>query len=165
MSLLEGIGLCSSFILLFWTVIGIMSSVLALVALDLTQILPGFTIWTRMPIVVVMDGMSIPLVPRMIPTESTIVVVAMGSVAASSMVIISTMVIVPSVMTISSVMTVVVVGGMLLERGLRMVLVDPKPPLPVLRLLQAIFQDDSLVYQLLVVGSVCNGQRDPKFII
>ena len=67
-----------------------MPSVLALVALDLTQILPGFTIWTRMPIVVVVvvGSMSISLVPRMIPTESTIVVVAMGSVSASSMVIV-----------------------------------------------------------------------------
>ena len=64
MTFLEGVGLGSSFIFLFWTVIRIMSSVLALVALDLTQILPGFTIWTRMPIVVVMDGMSISLVAR-----------------------------------------------------------------------------------------------------
>ena len=142
-----------------------MSSVLALVALDLTQILPGLTIWTRMPIVVVMHGMSISLVPRMISTESTIVVVAMGSVAASSMVIISTMVIVTSVMTVSSVMTVVVMRGMLLERGLRMVLVDSKPPLPILCLLQAILQDDSLVQQFLVIRSVSNGERDPKFII
>ena len=101
----------------------------------------------------------------MISTEPTIVVVAVGSVAASSMVIISTMVMVSSVMTASTVMTVVLMGGVLLERGLRMVLVDPEPPLPVLRLLQAIFQDDSLVQQLLVVGSVCYGQRDPKFII
>ena len=84
-----------------------------------------------MPIVGVVGSMSIPLVPRMISTESTIVVVAMGFVAASSMVIISTMVIVPSVVTISSVMTVVVMRGMLLERGLRMVLVDSKPPLPI----------------------------------
>ena len=108
--------------------------------------------------------MSVPLVPRMISTESTIVVVAMEFVA-TSMVIISTMVIIPSVMTISSVMTVVVMGGMLLERVLRMVLVDSKPPLPVLCLLQAILQDDSLVQQFLVIRSVSNGQRDPKFVI
>ena len=57
--------------------------------------------------------MSIPFVSRMVPTESTIVVVAMGSVAASSMVIISTMVIVSSVMMVSAVMTVIVMGGML----------------------------------------------------
>ena len=129
MSLLEGIGLCSSFILLFWTVIGIVSSILALVALDLPQILPGFTNWTRVPIVGVVGSMSIPLVPRMISTESTIVVVAVGSVAASFMVI------VPSVMTVSSVMMVVVMTGMLLERGLKMVLIDFKPPLPVFNLL------------------------------
>ena len=157
MSLLEGIGLCSSFIFLLWIVIGIVSSVLALVALDLTQILPGFTIWTRLPIVVVMDSMSIPLVSRMIPTESTNVVVAMGSMAASSMMIISTMVVVPFVMTVASVMTVVVMGGMLLERGLRMMLVDSKPPLPVFCLLHAILQDNSLVHQGLVIGSVGNG--------
>ena len=94
-----------------------------------------------------------------------IVVVAMGSVAASSMVIISTMVIIPSVMTISSMMTVVVMRGMLLERGLRMVFVDSKPPLPFLCLLHAILQYDSLVHQGLVIGSVGNGQRDLKFII
>ena len=117
-----------------------------------------------MPIVVVVDSMSIPLVPRMISTESTIVVVAMEFVAAF-MVIISTMVIVPSVMTVSSVMTVVVMRGMLLERGLRMVLVDSKPPLPILCLLHAILQYDSLVHQGLVIGSVGNGQRDLKFII
>ena len=63
------IGFCSSFILLLWAIIGIMPSILALEALDLAQILPGFTIWTRMSIVVVVDGMSIPLVPRVIPTE------------------------------------------------------------------------------------------------
>ena len=90
-----------------------------------------------------MGSMSIPFVTRVIPTESTIVVVAMGSVAASSMVIISIMVIVPSVVTVSSVMTVVVMGGMLLKRGLRMVLVDSKPPLPIFCLFHAILQDDS----------------------
>ena len=92
-----------------------MPSILALEALDLAQILPGFTIWTGMSIVVVVDGMSIPLVPRVISTEPTIVVVAVGSVAASSMVTASTIVMVPSVMTASTVMTVVVVGGVLLE--------------------------------------------------
>ena len=147
------------------TVIGIVSSVLALVAENLTQVLPGFTIWTRLPIVVIMSGMSIPLVTRVIPAESTIVVVAMGSMAASSMVIISTMVIVSSVMIVSAMMTVIVMGGMLLERGLRMMLVDSKPPLPVFCLLHAIFQDESLVQQLLVVRSVCYGQRDPEFIV
>ena len=49
-------------------------------ALDLAQILSGFTIWTGMSIVVVVDGMYIPLVPRVISTEPTIVVVAVGSV-------------------------------------------------------------------------------------
>ena len=100
----------------------------------------------------------------MIAPESTIVVVTVGPMAASSMVIVSTMVIIPSMMTASSVMTVVVVGGMLLERRLRMVLVDPEPPLPVLCLFQAIFQDDSLVQHGLVVGSVGNRQRDLQFI-
>ena len=90
-----------------------MPSILALEALDLAQILL-FTIWTGMSIVVV-DGMSIPLVPRVISTEPTIVVVAVGSVAASSMVTTSTMVMVPSVMAASTVITVVVVGGVLLE--------------------------------------------------
>ena len=159
MPLLEGIGLCSSFIFLLWTVIGIVSSVLALVADNLTQVLPGFSIWTRLPIVVIMSSMSIPLVTRVIPMKSTIVVVAMGSVAASSMVIISTIVIVPSVMTVSSVMTVVVMRGMLLERGLRMMLVESKPPLSVFYLLHAILQDNSLVHQGLVVGSVGDRQR------
>ena len=92
-----------------------MPSILALEALDLAQILLVFTIWTGMSIVVVVDGMSIPLVPRVISTEPTIVVVAVGSVAASSMVTASTMVMVPSVMAASTVMTVVVVGGVLLE--------------------------------------------------
>ena len=120
-----------------------------------------------MSIVVVMDDMSLSLVPRvsrMIPTESTIVV-AMGFVAAFTMVIISTMVRISSVMIIFPVMTVMVMGGMLLERGFRMMLVDSKLPLSVLSLLQAIIQDDSLVQQFLIVGSVSNGQRDPKFII
>ena len=165
MSLLEGIGLCSSFILLLWAVIGIVPSVLALVAENLTQVLPGFSIWMRLPIVVVMDNMSIPFVSRMIPMESTIGGVAMGSVAASSMVIISTMVIVSSVTIVSSVITVIVMRGVLLERGLRMVLVDPKPSLHVLYLLHAILQDDSLVQHGLVVGSVGNRQRDLQFII
>ena len=116
MSLLEGIGLCSSsIILLLWAVISIMPSILALEALDLAQILLVFTSWTGMSIVVVVDGMSIPLVPRVISTEPTIVVVAVGSVAASSMVPTSTMVMVPSVMAASTVITVVVVGGVLLE--------------------------------------------------
>ena len=81
------------------------------------------------------------------------------------MVIISTMVIASSVMIVSSLMTMIVMRGVLLETGLRMMLVDSKPSLPIFCLFQAIFQDDSLVYQLLVVGSICNGQRDPKFII
>ena len=157
MPLLEGIGLGSSFVLRLWAIIGIMPSILALEALDLAQILPRFTIWMGMSIVVVVDGMSIPLVPRVISTEPTIVVVAVGSVAASSMVTASTMMMVPSVMAASTVMTVVVVGGVFLERRLRMVLVDPEPSLPTLCLLQAIFQDDSLVQQFLIVGSVCNG--------
>ena len=46
-----------------------------------------------------------------------------------------------------------------------MVLVDPEPPFPALCLFHAIFQDESLVQQLLVVGSVCYGQRDPEFIV
>ena len=132
MSLLEGIGLCSSsIILLLWAVISIMPSILALEALDLAQILLVFTIWTGVPIVVVVvDDMSIPLVPRVISTEPTIVVVAVGSMADSSMVTASTMMMVPSVMAASTVITMVVVGGVLLERGLGMVLVDPEPPLP-----------------------------------
>ena len=81
----------------------------------------------------------------------------MGSVVASSMVIISTMVIVSSVMMVSAVMTVIVMGGMLLERRLRMMLVDSKPSLPIFCLFHAILQDDSLVHQGLVVGSVGNG--------
>ena len=117
MSLLEGIGLCSIFLLLPWTVSSIAPLVVAFEAKHLGDVPPGFSIWTRMPIVVVVDGISIPLMPRMISTEPTIVVVAMEFVAAS-MVIISTMVIVPSVMTVSSVMMVVVMRGMLLERGL-----------------------------------------------
>ena len=166
MPLLERIGLCSSIILLLWAIISIMPHILALEALDLAQILLVFTIWTGVPIVVVVvDDMSIPLVSRVISTEPTIVVVAVGSVAASSMVIVSTMVMVPSVMAASTVMTVVVVEGMLLKSRLRMVLVDPEPSLPALCLLQAIFQDDSLVQQLLVVRSVCYGQRDPEFIV
>ena len=72
----------------------ILLSMVVFEALDLAQILLVFTIWTGVPIVVVMDNMSIRFVPRMIPTESTIVVVAMGSMAASSMGIISTMVII-----------------------------------------------------------------------
>ena len=116
MPLLERVGLCSSsIILLLWAIISIMPSILALEALDLAQILLVFTIWTGVPIVVVVDGMSIPLVPRVISTEPTIVVVAVGSVAASSMVTASTMMMVPSVMTASTVITMVVVGGVLLE--------------------------------------------------
>ena len=117
MPLLEGIGLCSSsIILLLWAIISIMPHILALEALDLAQILLVFTIWTGVPIVVVVvDDMSIPLVPRVISTEPTIVVVAVGSMAASSMVTVSTIVMVPSVMTASTVITMVVVGGVLLE--------------------------------------------------
>ena len=81
------------------------------------------------------------------------------------MVIISTMVIAPSVMTVSSLMMVTVMRGVLLERGLRMMLVDPKPSLPVFCLFHAILQDDSLVHQGLVVGSVGDRQRDLQFII
>ena len=160
MSLLEGIRLGSSIILFLWAIISVMPCILALEALDLAQILPGFTILARMSIVVVMDGMSIPLVARvsrMIPTESTIVVVAVGSMAAFPMVIMSTMVRVSSVMIVPAMMTVIVMGGMFLERGLRMMLVDSKLPLSVFWLLQAILQDDSPVQQFLVVGSVCNG--------
>ena len=116
MPLLEGIGLCSnSIILLLRTVRCIVPLVVAFEAEYLGDVSPGFSIWTRMPIVVVVDDMSIPLVPRVISTESTIVVVAVGSVAASSMVTASTMMMVPSVMAASTVITMVVVGGVLLE--------------------------------------------------
>ena len=81
------------------------------------------------------------------------------------MVIISTMVIASSVMTVSSLMTVIVMRGVLLERGLRMMLVDFKPSLPVFCLFHAILQDDSLVHQALVVGSVGVRQRDLQSII
>ena len=74
-----------------------------------------------------------------------------------SMVIISTVVIASSVMTVSSVMMVIVMRGVLLERGLRMMLVDSKPSLPIFCLFHTILQDDSLVHQGLVVGSVGNG--------
>ena len=116
MPLLEWIGLCSSsIILLLGAVRSIVPLVLALEAEHLRYIPPGFSIWTRVSIVVVVDDMSIPLVPRVISTEPTIVVVAVGSVAASSMVTASTIVMVPSVMTASTVITMVVVGGVLLE--------------------------------------------------
>ena len=167
-SLLEVIGLCSSFILLLGTVRCIVPLVVAFEAEHLRDVPPGFSIWMRVSIVVVMDDMSILLVPRvsrMIPMGSTIVVVAMGSVAAFPMVIMSTMVRVSSVMIVYAVMTMMVMGGMLLERGFRMMLVDSKLPLSVLSLLQTIIQDDSLVQQFLIVGSVSNGQRNPKFII
>ena len=62
------------------------------------------------------------------------------------MVIIPTMVIASSVMIVSSLMTIVM-RGVLLERGLRMMLVDSKPSLPVFCLFHAILQDDSLVHQ------------------
>ena len=68
----------------------------------------------------------------MIPMESTILVVTMGSMAASSMVIVSTMV------TPSSTMTMIVMRERFLKRGLRMMLVDSKPALPVFCLLHAI---------------------------
>ena len=168
MPLLEGIGLCSSsIILLLGTVRCIVPLVVAFEAEHLGDVPPGFSMWTRMPIVVVVDDMSIPLVPRvsrMISTESTIVV-AMGFVAAFPMVIMSTMVRISSMMIVSAVMMVMVMGGVLLERGFRMMLVDSKLPLSVLSLLQTIIQDDSLVQPFLIVGSVSNGQRDPKFII
>ena len=116
MSLLEGVGLCSSsIILLLGAIRSIVPLLIALEAEHLGDIPPGFSIWTRVSIVVVVDGMSIPLVPRVISTEPTIVVVAVGSVAASSMVTASTMMMVPSVMAASTVITMVVVGGVLLE--------------------------------------------------
>ena len=117
MSLLEGIGLCSSsIVLLLRAISSIVPLVLALVAKHLGDVPPGFSIWTRVPIIVaVVDDMSIPLVLRVISTEPTIVVVAVGSVAASSMVTASTMMMVPSVMAASTVITMVVVGGVLLE--------------------------------------------------
>ena len=62
------------------------------------------------------------------------------------MVIISTMVIASSMMIVSSLMTMIVMRGVLLERGLRMMLVDSKPSLPVFYLFHAILQDDSLVH-------------------
>ena len=92
-----------------------MPLVIALEAEHLRDIPPGFSIWTRVSIVVVVDGMSIPLVPRVIATEPTIVVVAVGSVVASSIATASTLMMVPSVMTASTVITMVVVGGVLLE--------------------------------------------------
>ena len=160
MSLLEGIGLCSSVILLFGTIISIVPLVVAFEAQHLRDIPSWFSIWTRVPIVVVMGSMFILLVvrvSRMIPTESTIAIVAVGSVAAFPMVIMSTMVRVSSVMIVPAMMTVIVMGGMLLVRGLRMMFVDSKLPLPVLCLPQAILQDDSLIHQLLVIWSVSDG--------
>ena len=81
-----------------------------------------------------------------------------------SMVIISTVVIASSVMTVSSLMTVIVMRGVLLEGGLSMMLVDSKSFLPVFCLFHAILQDDSLVHQGQVVGSVGDSDMSPMYL-
>ena len=83
MSLLERIGLGSYLDLLFWEVINIMALVVALETEHLTDVSLGFRIGTMLSIVMIMASMSISPVPSMIPLESTIVVMTMGSVAPS----------------------------------------------------------------------------------
>ena len=109
MSFLERIGLGSYLGLLFWAIVSIMALVVALAAEHLTHVFLGFRIGMGLSIVMIMASMSISPVSCMIPPESTIVVVTMGSVAASPMVIVSTM------MISSSTMTMTIMGEKFLE--------------------------------------------------
>ena len=109
MSFLERIGLGSYLGLLFWAIVSIMALVVALAAEHLTDAFLGFRIGTGLSIVMIMASVSISPVSYMIPPESTIVVMTMGSLTASSMVIVSTM------MIASSTMMMIIMGERFLE--------------------------------------------------
>ena len=72
-SLLERVGLGSSFSLIFWALCGIVALVLALVASHLADISLVFWIWAMLSMVMIMTSMSISLVASI----STIMVMTM----------------------------------------------------------------------------------------